>query len=249
MISARLIDTGTPTANVFGYTFASPRTTTNPSASNANINKYNSIFNIVNSDDLITGFPFSDWGFTWYGKTASKSIRTNYKSQWQKLIGENYESVDSVDVAYQTFVDTVDSRNDCYNYTYVSQGGVDYTEAVYNSYPDIAKEYCHVLNGKIYQSPMFLIKCFAAVPCNQLTGKKFIDLKVSSILDDAHSDLLNELGVRDQLKFEVIACLLAGIIPVWLIELEENVYQKFAHPHESISYVLLSQHITSSNFQ
>jgi len=61
----------------FTYTFAAPNTTLNPKAAS-----YKSIFNIVNSDDLIPALPLETWGYTHYGKTAKISVQDNYALEW-----------------------------------------------------------------------------------------------------------------------------------------------------------------------
>ena len=57
----------------FGYTFASPNTTTAKNAAT-----YKNIFNIVNKDDIIPYLPLKEWGFTNYGVTKSVSVRELY---------------------------------------------------------------------------------------------------------------------------------------------------------------------------
>lgn len=57
----------------FGYTFATPNTTT---AKNATT--YKNIFNIVNEDDIIPYLPNDKWGFTKYGITRTISVKEAY---------------------------------------------------------------------------------------------------------------------------------------------------------------------------
>ena len=59
----------------YGYTFAAPNTTTASSASN-----YKNIFNVVNTDDIITYLPLAEWGFTKYGVTKTISVAESYES-------------------------------------------------------------------------------------------------------------------------------------------------------------------------
>ena len=65
----------------FSYGFATPRTTT---ASNAA--DYKTIFNIINTDDLVTELPLADWGFVRYGTDKSASIYDTYTSQWKNKL-------------------------------------------------------------------------------------------------------------------------------------------------------------------
>ena len=64
LIASYLIDDGN---GVYAYTFASPNNTANTEAS---AEKYDCIFNLVNSNDFVPMLPMVEWGFTRYGKTA-----------------------------------------------------------------------------------------------------------------------------------------------------------------------------------
>lgn len=57
-----------PTEHIFAYTFGSPNTTTDKSASEA---KFGFIWNIVSAEDIVTTVPFNcnDWKYTKYGNT------------------------------------------------------------------------------------------------------------------------------------------------------------------------------------
>ncbi|MBQ4128716.1 MAG: hypothetical protein IJD68_02975 [Ruminococcus sp.] len=62
-----LIDTYSK-ENVYAYTFATPNTTTNETATS---DKYSGIFNFVNPEDFIAYIPLESWGFTKYGTTIT----------------------------------------------------------------------------------------------------------------------------------------------------------------------------------
>lgn len=81
----------------FSYGFATPRTTT---ASNAA--EYKTIFNIINSDDLVTELPLKNWGFTRYGTDKSASIEGSYKAQWKNKLPfvSDYISANGEDTSY-----------------------------------------------------------------------------------------------------------------------------------------------------
>lgn len=49
---------------IFTYTYATPNTTTDPTASSE---LYNNIYNIINPEDLVTMLPLAQWGYTRYG--------------------------------------------------------------------------------------------------------------------------------------------------------------------------------------
>ena len=64
----------------FVYTFAAPMTTT----ISENVAKsHDSIFNVINSDDIIAEMPLAYWGFRHYGNDICISINDNYSTEWQ----------------------------------------------------------------------------------------------------------------------------------------------------------------------
>lgn len=71
----------------FTYTFATPQTTTSAAAGN-----YKTIFNIMNTDDIVTELPLKSWGFRHYGRDKSGSIEASFKSEWKNLTKLDYVS-------------------------------------------------------------------------------------------------------------------------------------------------------------
>lgn len=111
----------------YTYTFATPYTTTDEDATN-----YKTIFNVINSDDLIPELPLQSWGFKKYGINKSDSIKDNYENKWfgaqegtwEWLINANKES-GKVDYNYngskestvKAFGEMVGNREDLYKYS------------------------------------------------------------------------------------------------------------------------------------
>lgn len=98
----------------FVYTFASPRTTTIDSQQ---AKEYDYIFNIINSDDIITEMPLLNWKFIHYGKDIPKSVGERYREQWEKTTSKTYvynskEKKELLDLFYTL----ADNREDCYVY-------------------------------------------------------------------------------------------------------------------------------------
>lgn len=60
----------------YTYTFATPRTTTA-----ANAASYQTIFNVDNTDDIISYMPLDSWGFTKYGKTTAICVEDYYENE------------------------------------------------------------------------------------------------------------------------------------------------------------------------
>lgn len=110
----------------YTYTFATPYTTTDSDATS-----YTTIFNIINSDDLIPELPLEGWGFKKYGTNKSESIKDNYENKWfaaqagtwEWLINANKES-GKLDYNYngsknstvKAFGELVSNREDLYKY-------------------------------------------------------------------------------------------------------------------------------------
>ncbi len=80
ILSAELIDEG---KSVFGYTYATPATTTSSSRSDA---RYNSIFNFTNTSDIVTCVPITQWNFGRYGKTFGMTMEVDLESgtEWSR---------------------------------------------------------------------------------------------------------------------------------------------------------------------
>lgn len=96
----------------FVYTFAAPMTTT----ISENVAKsHDSIFNVINSDDIIAEMPLAYWGFRHYGNDVSTSIADNYSSEWQSYTSKSYSSNQSKKKELlDSFASLATDRNDCY---------------------------------------------------------------------------------------------------------------------------------------
>lgn len=132
LIAKDLVDKSEYNNNkVFGYTFAAPNNTT---SDEAYLPEYKSIFNIVNSDDLIPYLPlgesyglnsveYNSWGFTKYGVIKPYSIRDNCEAKWQRLSGvPDYNSNGNFNDTLNAFGKIIDtsgdlSRNALYTFT------------------------------------------------------------------------------------------------------------------------------------
>lgn len=84
IMASYLIDEGN---EVYAYTYAAPNNTANTEAS---AEKYDCIFNLVNSNDFVPMLPMTAWGFTRYGKTAEVDA-SQWKSEIQTLTGVKYD--------------------------------------------------------------------------------------------------------------------------------------------------------------
>ena len=91
----------------FTYTFAAPNTTTDEDAG-----RYKTIFNVVNTQDIITAFPMEEWGFRTYGTTLSVNMGAD--NNWKDTTGkDNYDSFDFTS-AVNNFNKVSKNREDFY---------------------------------------------------------------------------------------------------------------------------------------
>ena len=97
----------------FVYTYASPETTTDLFYSD-----YRTIFNIVNTDDLVPQLPLKKWGFRRYGVTKSASIRDSYEGDWQKqfdIFDYNYNG--NLNDTIKAMEQIAENREDLYRFS------------------------------------------------------------------------------------------------------------------------------------
>jgi len=106
--------------DAYTYTFAAPRTTT---ASLTECRRYRTIFNIVNTDDMIPGMPLVEWGFNRYGQDKTVSVRgkleynagrTERFGTFEALTGMDYNSDLNTTNTLKSFKAAIDNRNAIY---------------------------------------------------------------------------------------------------------------------------------------
>lgn len=225
LIASKRIDRGD---TVFAYTFASPNTTTNSSATMA---KYKCIFNIINKDDFVPNLPLKKWNFRVYGVTKEASIASSYKVDWKNLMNQtNYKSTNlGLNLSLAAMEGIAENRNACYDYRTGNDGYIirrtdntaerDKTRKdIIASYPSNAAgtyKYTyetkgHIYELKIHQKPVFLMQLLAAVMSKDLKQATFAGIDVAKYLEFA--------------KWTIAGASLAGI----------------DHPHYTESYYLLA---------
>lgn len=180
LLSAYLIDKGN---EVFSYTFAAPNTTTNVNRSH---NKYNSIFNIINSDDFVTKLPMSDWAFGKYGKVLTQSISNLHENDWYILTKLDYDYDSTVDKTINKLASISGDRNQCYSTTSYSNVHFSNENSIKNSVPKNSLPYFqYSVNGSIIdgtkeyiinEPPICYMQYLAAVMAEE-NGSLFVFLK------------------------------------------------------------------------
>ncbi len=107
-----------PDYTSFTYTFATPYSTTDEDAES-----YQTVFNLVNSDDMIPYLPLSDWGFKKYGTTKTISVTEYYEDSnplgdaegtFEWLTGVDYNDNGGIANCLSSFGVLVSCREDLY---------------------------------------------------------------------------------------------------------------------------------------
>lgn len=110
----------------YTYTFAAPYATTHTDAGN-----YRTVFNVVNSDDMIPYLPLADWGFKKYGVTYTLSVKDLYEDgNWfgnkegtfEWLCGYDYTCSGAVQSALDAFTQVASNREQLYVLDSTSDG-------------------------------------------------------------------------------------------------------------------------------
>ena len=115
----------------FVYTFAAPMTTT---ISEDVAKSHDSIFNVINSDDIIAEMPLAYWGFRHYGNDISTSVAENYSSKWQSYTSKSYSSNQSKKKELlDSFALLATDRNDCYEFHCSCHGDGSDTRITYKN--------------------------------------------------------------------------------------------------------------------
>ena len=127
----------------FTYTFAAPYATTHTNASS-----YQTVFNVVNSDDLVPYLPMYEWGFRKYGVTYTISVNDYYEdSNWfgnkegsfEWLCGYDYNDNGGIKGALEAFNKLATHRDQLYVLDSTSDGKCNIGNASHWSQSDAEK--------------------------------------------------------------------------------------------------------------
>ena len=139
----------------YTYTMAAPYSTTDP-----NCGSYKTIFNIMNTDDLVPYLPMEAWGFRKYGETLNMSIiecfeGDNYLGDpnmtFEALFGTGYNSNGYVDACVNAFVAMTADRNSYYVLDTTSGDGVVMEGLLYFFDYDYTNLVDFLTAGKMYK--------------------------------------------------------------------------------------------------
>jgi len=126
ILASMYVDRGYETV---AYTMATPNTTLEDDT-----DEYITIFNVVNSDDLVPYLPLEEkWGYTKYGITYEVSIEEDYENKWfgaqegtwENVFGDDYNYNGNLKDTLKAFKKVADGRDDLYVYT--GESNTEYT--------------------------------------------------------------------------------------------------------------------------
>ena len=245
VLGARYEDAGETT---FVYTFASPGTTTKDETVTS---QYRSIFNVINSDDLIPCLPLSEgWGFRRYGQDRSISVGDKYEDStprydrpgtFEALLNDDYNNVAKwrLNFLLDEFGKVAANREELYVYTYdentVQNWGKGCSESEAQQKVESVKaamdpamqQFCEFeilsIDGKIH------VQCYQT-PAYFMQVLALIASKASNKAEAAQAVYKNSVaGKYEWVRTEFVVIGMGGI----------------EHPHWTETYYL----IASNNFQ
>jgi Mg-chelatase subunit ChlD len=226
-----------PDYQTFVYTYATPNTTTQTK-------KYQTIFNLVNEDDIVPFMPLEEWSFGRYGKTKSISVERAYEDQrwihaddysdakkgtFEWLTAKDYNNDGGKERTLKEFGKLAHNRHELYQYkennpSIVYQGDENaYKENVEERLARFTKYELTPYSSKIrvYQTPAFVLQDIALLAGreNLTITKGEIGKNVAIEYEKAKWSFLRTSGM-------------GGNVPV---------YGGIAHPHIPQTYYLLSR--------
>lgn len=241
LIGAKLEREG---SRAFTYTFAAPNTAR---ISQSEALNYRSIFNIVNTDDLVCYLPMEGWGYTRYGRTASQSLAANYEHEWEQFThiwdyNPDTIGMDST-VRELTAVIHGDPNVECHRYTCFCHGdgssnnitirnrgmSRNSRETAIAKIPVNALPHCRITrydgwfifgwDFEACQTPAYFMQVLAAKMGDEISSYRFVVE-------------LDMAGRYEAAKAAIVRSAISGI----------------EHPHYTESYYVLANNISATHF-
>lgn len=144
-----------PDFNSFTYTMAAPYSTTASDWSS-----YRTIYNIMNTDDLVPYLPLKAWGFEKFGKTLNMSIVDSFEGKnflgdpnmtFEAVFGTGYNSNSYVDACVNSFKAMTTDRDSFYVLDKTSGDGIVMEELLHFSDNDYTNLVKMLTAGKMYK--------------------------------------------------------------------------------------------------
>ena len=214
----------------FVYTFAAPMTTT----ISENVAKsHDSIFNVINSDDIIAEMPLAYWGFRHYGNDISTSVAENYSNEWRSYTSKSYSSNQSKKKELlDSFALLATDRNDCYEF-HCSCHGDGMSSYMYTVYDDpnnltYGEKYCICDSHWYHYNVEEITRCETTAYFMQylavLAAKKNIPTAMTDVAKQYEDTKWKFIGYS------------SNIHPLWIPFATDYI----SNPHQPISYYILA---------
>ena len=163
LLAAQLIDDN---KTVYAYTFATPATTTDVSANNS---RYNSIFNFVNTSDVVTYVPLKQWGFKLFGITKEVSVEdSSLEEEWCAATGRTGYNALNKSIITLALERLAKSCASSWSEVFDEAGSQNITDEQYLCISERAKRYCSLPERtsifgkhkgyKLYPSTAFILQ-------------------------------------------------------------------------------------------
>lgn len=141
ILSAKLIDDGN---EVFAYTFATPSVIMDSSAENE---KYDSIFNIINTSDVVPYLPLELWGFKRFGQNKTLTYNRELIKEWMNQTSQytySYFSENTLNFIMKQLYDRCAESTREY---YVCSGSQNISDEEYSMLSSRARRYFEISEG------------------------------------------------------------------------------------------------------
>lgn len=133
-----------PNTLSFTYTYAAPNATTDSAAQS-----YDTIFNVLNDDDIVPLLPLENWGFTKYGDSSHHlSVEKKYENKfgkrqagtWEWLMGTDYNNNGNYDNTKRRLEAVTNDRENSYKLDSTSDGKVNPYNNYHTTYQGVEDE-------------------------------------------------------------------------------------------------------------
>jgi hypothetical protein len=247
-----------PAYDPYTYTMAAPYTTTSTDYAS-----YKTIFNIMNTDDLVPYMPMEAWGFQKYGETLKASVLDKLKNKnyqgdpdlyFTNMFGCDYKSNSYVESSVNAFIAMTENRETYYELDTTSGDGVIMQGLLYFFDYDYTNLVDKLTAGKMYQYctitkyPQLIGYTMDICYCPAYVGQNIANLAACGDIESRHGYTVTDwIGIDLKGKYSTVRrefalgsgqIQVAGVGPGGM-----------EHPHMPSTYYLISTAIDYEDYQ
>ncbi len=223
-----------PAYDSYVYTLASPNTTTS-----ASYDQYDTIFNVVNKDDLITYLPASAWNFEKYGETLTVSAGlyedrnpfSNADGTFKALFGVDYNANSNYPDTVDKFSKIADSRESYYALDTTSDGVVMQSESQYK---------------RILEGNMIKYCLYTEIKNDSSSSIMYRITYAPAYAGQNIAALASASGLKNQLGW--LALRLNGVYAEARLSFVYTAIAGITHPHMAPTYYLIANKTSYSSY-